>query len=471
MQKHVFISHSSKDLERTQAICQLLEQRAIKCWIAPRDVRPGYDYDEEIIDAIDAAGAMLLILSAQANKSTHVKREVERAVNRRTPVIPVRIEDIEPSKGLSYYISIKHRVTISPSPQPSEIDALVTAVRGLPGGTEQPPSTTSSCEIVAMPGTSVHPTTTPVATAHSRRLLLGSVLAVGAIAFAGLYVWTQTATHPIPPRSSSTPASPIHASNTIAVMEFKNQRTDDPKNDWYCKALQTAFNTELSKIPQLSVVAPEIIQRNAKEADVDSVTAARQLGVSRFITGSFAVLGNTIRIDARIVETINGIQELAENVEGTQDEFFGLQKQLALATLDHFKVRLTAAQEDSLKQPSNATLDKYRKLLAVEGVTGNTAALTHPTEPQVPGVSEAPFVRELALALAARAEAQENVTAEAAARALLEVYRQAHERGDVDRLATLYVDVSGEPATSPERVPEGCNAPAGRAYRGEDSAA
>ena len=51
---------------------------------------------------------MLLVFSSNSNVSNHIKREVERAVNRGKPVIPVRIEDVLPSKSLEYFISTQH---------------------------------------------------------------------------------------------------------------------------------------------------------------------------------------------------------------------------------------------------------------------------------------------------------------------------------------------------------------------------
>lgn len=250
---------------------------------------------------------------------------------------------------------------------------------------------------------------------------------------------------PLHPRGlpgDPSPPSP-HAANSVAVMQFENQRGDDPKNDWYRKALQTAFNTELSKIPQLSVVAPEIIQRAASEQAVDQMAAAQRLGVSRFVTGSFAVLGNTIRIDAHIVETSKGLQEAAENVEGNQDQFFALQKQLALATLGHFRVQLTDAQEASLKQTNNARPDKYRMLLQAEGVTKSDAPAVAPKPPEPQARRPDGPESLIASFLCSSAYAQVVVAdAEAAARDLLEQYRIAQEEGNLDLLASLYVSFS-----------------------------
>ena len=41
MAHDAFISYSSKDKTIADAVCARLEARGIRCWIAPRDVRPG----------------------------------------------------------------------------------------------------------------------------------------------------------------------------------------------------------------------------------------------------------------------------------------------------------------------------------------------------------------------------------------------------------------------------------------------
>ena len=69
MSHDVFISHSSADKRAADAACALLEARGIKCWIAPRDIRPGSDWGESIITAIEQTRVMLLLLSKKANSS------------------------------------------------------------------------------------------------------------------------------------------------------------------------------------------------------------------------------------------------------------------------------------------------------------------------------------------------------------------------------------------------------------------
>ena len=57
----VFISYSSQDKPTADAACAALESANIRCWIAPRDIDPGRDYAESIIDAIESARVFVLI--------------------------------------------------------------------------------------------------------------------------------------------------------------------------------------------------------------------------------------------------------------------------------------------------------------------------------------------------------------------------------------------------------------------------
>lgn len=108
MLKDVFISYSSRDRGIAEKICAFLESSDIICWIAPRDVRPGYDWDEEIIDAIDQVKAVVLILSQNSNESIHVKHEVGQAVSKEKAIFPIRIQNVEPSKKIALHLSTTH---------------------------------------------------------------------------------------------------------------------------------------------------------------------------------------------------------------------------------------------------------------------------------------------------------------------------------------------------------------------------
>jgi len=55
MPHDVFTSYSHKDKSATDAICSILEQGYIRCWIAPRDITPGTRFAEAIDDGLKNA--------------------------------------------------------------------------------------------------------------------------------------------------------------------------------------------------------------------------------------------------------------------------------------------------------------------------------------------------------------------------------------------------------------------------------
>jgi hypothetical protein len=108
MAHDVFLSHSHLDKVFADAICHSLEAHGIRCWVAPRDIRPSEDWAEAIINALDTARVLVLVFSSHSNSSPQVRREVERAVSKGLHILPLRIEDVPLSKSLEYFISTQH---------------------------------------------------------------------------------------------------------------------------------------------------------------------------------------------------------------------------------------------------------------------------------------------------------------------------------------------------------------------------
>jgi len=127
----VFLSYSSKDKTAADAACSVLEAHGIRCWVAPRDILPGADWGESIIEAINGCKLMVLIFSGNANASQQVKREVERVVNRGLPIIPVRIEDVLPSQALEYFLSTPHWLDAFTPPLERHLEHLAATVKQL----------------------------------------------------------------------------------------------------------------------------------------------------------------------------------------------------------------------------------------------------------------------------------------------------------------------------------------------------
>lgn len=129
-----FISYSSKDVGVANLICEFLEKNEIKCWMAPRDIVPGKEWAEAIIESLDSCSAFILIFSQRSNDSPQVLREVERAVNKRIPLIPFRVENIPPSKALEYFISTNHWLNAIDQPVQNHLPVLLATMRKIYSG-------------------------------------------------------------------------------------------------------------------------------------------------------------------------------------------------------------------------------------------------------------------------------------------------------------------------------------------------
>ncbi|MCM1120413.1 MAG: toll/interleukin-1 receptor domain-containing protein [bacterium] len=120
----VFLSHSSRDAAIAGQICERLERSGVQCFIAPRDIRPGKEYAEEIINGLDESAAMVLLMSQSANSSPHVLREVEHAVSGGTPILVYKIEEVALSKSMEYFLMTHQWVNAKPREDYADIVAF-----------------------------------------------------------------------------------------------------------------------------------------------------------------------------------------------------------------------------------------------------------------------------------------------------------------------------------------------------------
>jgi hypothetical protein len=127
----VFVSYSSRDKTVADALVATLERAQIRCWYAPRDIRPGSIYGEAILDGLRECTALVVIVSASSVASQQVLREVERAVHYGLTVVPFRIEDIKMTGSLEFFLSVPHWLDALTPPLESHLARLVESVRGV----------------------------------------------------------------------------------------------------------------------------------------------------------------------------------------------------------------------------------------------------------------------------------------------------------------------------------------------------
>ena len=98
-----------------------------------RGILPGLEWATAIIEAINACRVVVLVFTSHSNASQQVCREIERAVHKSKPIIPIRFEDIAPSDSLEYFISASHWLDMFPPPLQEKLYTLAASISILLG--------------------------------------------------------------------------------------------------------------------------------------------------------------------------------------------------------------------------------------------------------------------------------------------------------------------------------------------------
>ena len=139
MAHDIFISYSTKDKTIADAVCAKLEENKIRAWIAPRDVPAGNNFAQSIIQAINTCQVFVLIWSANTNTSNHILNEINQAFDRGKTIIPFRIQDIQPTDEMRYYIGRTHWLDAIDPPLENHINTLRDTILVNIGRELQPP--------------------------------------------------------------------------------------------------------------------------------------------------------------------------------------------------------------------------------------------------------------------------------------------------------------------------------------------
>ena len=175
MAHDVFISYSHKDKSVADAICSKLEQSGIRCWYAPRDIRPGADWAASIIDAIEASRIMVLVFTDSSNASPQVLREINNAVSAGVVLVPFKLTEAPPNRGMKYYLSTVHWLDAMNRPREDSISNLSDLVHSILDGDTSRQSTQTEPE-------------KPAPVKRSRRWLPAAAVLAAAAAIA-LILW------------------------------------------------------------------------------------------------------------------------------------------------------------------------------------------------------------------------------------------------------------------------------------------
>lgn len=133
-----FISYSHEDQDFAQCLYSKLQDRGVRCWFAPEDMKIGDRIRYAIDDAIRLRDKLLIVLSVHSISSNWVETEVEAAFEEEkergtTVLFPIRIDDAVMATSRPWARQIRHTRHIGDFTEWKDHDCFQMALRRLLG--------------------------------------------------------------------------------------------------------------------------------------------------------------------------------------------------------------------------------------------------------------------------------------------------------------------------------------------------
>jgi TolB-like protein len=313
----VFVSYASQDASIANSIVENLETQGIKCWIAPRDVKPGSQYADAIVRAINDAKAVVLVMSASAVGSSHVGKEIERASSKRKPIVAFRIDAAPLNHALEYFLSESQWIDVKALGMPAALAKLKEAVG-------QGPATLSSQAVPMRPTQVV-----------GRRLIIPGaiVVALGVAIAVGVHLWGSKQGAPAPAVAAITDKS-------IAVLPFVDM-SEKKDQEYFADGMAEEIIDLLVKVPGLKIISrTSSFQFRGKTEDLRSI--AKQLGVAYVLEGSIRKSGDRLRVTAQLIDSRDGSHLLSQTYDRDLSDILKMQDEIAAKVVRALQIEVGA---------------------------------------------------------------------------------------------------------------------------------
>jgi adenylate cyclase len=158
---------------------------------------------------------------------------------------------------------------------------------------------------------------------------------------------------------------PLPETPSLAVLPFHNM-TGDPEQEYFVDGMVEEITTAISRLPRLLVIA-----RNSsftyKGKAVDVKQVAQELGVRYVLEGSVRKAANRVRITGQLIDTASGAHIWADRFDGTLEDIFELQDQVASSVAAAIEPKLLRSEiERAVRKPTEslAAYDLYLRAQA-----------------------------------------------------------------------------------------------------------
>jgi TolB-like protein/Tfp pilus assembly protein PilF len=206
---------------------------------------------------------------------------------------------------------------------------------------------------------------TPAIAAKSSHLLSGVTIVLLVLALS-YFVWESRWAERDPVADTVAGAEPAAAEeprigDSIAVLPFENF-SGNPGDQYFADGLADTLLHKLAQVDQLKVIARNSsFQFKGQNRDIREI--GQILGVETVLEGSVQRAGGQVRIIAQLIRAADGAHLWSQSFDGTMDDIFALQDQVATDITTQLQLDLTAEQRQRMLRDGTDDPQAYELLI------------------------------------------------------------------------------------------------------------
>src|SRR5262249_52689488 len=139
------------------------------------------------------------------------------------------------------------------------------------------------------------------------------------------------------------------ALSSVAVLPFLDMSAGRDQG-YFCEGIADELINTLTQVPGMRVAARSS-SFAARQADSDARSIGRRVGVDAVLEGGVRKSGDRLRVTVQLVEVAGGSPRWSHRFDGTLDEVFEIQDQIATSVATALRGMLSTEERDALRRP------------------------------------------------------------------------------------------------------------------------
>jgi adenylate cyclase len=307
----VFLSYSRDDQDRVLELAGKLRAAGVSLWIDQGAIDAASLWSEQIVNALESAKVLLLLVTEAAAHSDNVAKEVMLVSERKGHILPVYLEPTVIPPTLKYQLAgIQHIECFKDSSSDASLKSILRSLERLGVKLAPPAQEPKASPAEASPR--MHTASRAGATAEREAL---------------------------------------------AVLPFDNI-SPDPETDYFSNGLTEELIARLFVLSEIDLISRwASMQLKDRKHDIRAI--GNELGVRYLVGGSVRRFLDSVRITVQLVDAGTNRQVWGNTYKGKLDDIFDIQEQVAQQIVEALKLKLSFTERISLTKRHTVNAQAY----------------------------------------------------------------------------------------------------------------